>query len=259
MRAVILAAGRGSRLAPLTDDKPKTLVEYEGRAILSYVLDSLISAGIDEIGIVAGYKSEVLEQYLKENYANKANIKIFMNHQHERTNMVYSLMCARDFLLGDVIISYSDIIYSGEIVHSLMEAKSEVNVVVDLAWRELWNRRFIDPLSDAETLKIKEGKIIEIGKKPSGYHEIEGQYIGLIKVAGEFIKELLAHYDSLDKEALYEGKDKNNLYMTSFIQSIIDTFNNVQPVYIHGGWCEIDSPKDLTIQRVHARKESIHE
>ena len=102
-----------------------------------------------------------------------------------------------------------------------------------------------NPLEDAETLKIKDDKIIELGKKPQNYSEIEGQYIGLIKISKNIVNKVIDYYDSLDKNKLYDAKDFDNMYMTSFIQMAIDNLVDVKPVYINGGWVEIDSVEDL--------------
>ncbi|WP_332445284.1 phosphocholine cytidylyltransferase family protein [Wolinella succinogenes] len=247
MKALILAAGRGSRLAPLTDHVPKCLVQYQGEPILKYELDSLLQCGIDEIGIVGGYRFEVLKHYIEKNYSKKANFSFFFNELHSSTNMVHTFFCARDFLDEELILSYSDILYSPPIVRALQKSEGEVNVVIDKAWQKLWEQRFENPLEDAETLKIREGRIKEIGKKPQTLEEIEGQYMGLLKFSKEFLPRLICYYEGLDRERLYDGKDYSNMYMTSLLQGLIETFDNVLPVLIEGGWGEIDAPSDLEI------------
>lgn len=248
MKALILAAGRGSRLAPLTDNKPKCLVEYQGKAILSYEIEALLEAGIDEVGIVGGYLAPELFSFVERHYKNRAKFSFFINERHDSTNMVATLFSAREFLSGDLILSYSDIIYSARIVKKLMEFEGEVGVIIDKEWRTLWERRFSDPLSDAETLKIREGKIREIGKKPRDFSEIEGQYIGLMKFSSAFLPRLIEHYEHLDPRALYEGKALKEMYMTTLLQSVIERFDNVKPVMIQGGWGEIDSVSDLSVE-----------
>jgi len=102
-----------------------------------------------------------------------------------------------------------------------------------------------NPLDDAETLKLQNGNIIEIGKKACTYNDIEGQYIGLIKISKKILNKVIKYYDMLDRGASYDGKDFDNMYMTSFIQMIIDNLLNVKPTFINGGWIEIDSLDDL--------------
>ena len=188
MKMIILAAGQGSRLRPLTNDVPKCMVKYQGKPIIDYILETAKKSNINNIAIVNGYKKEVLEEYLK----NK-NILFFTNKKFDKTNMVYTLFCAKEFMDDDLIISYADIIYKKEILEKLMSSEGNFCVVIDRKWRELWGQRMENPLKDAETIKIKNRKIVEIGKKPNSYNDIEGQYIGLIKISKEtlnIIKEL---------------------------------------------------------------------
>lgn len=250
MKALILAAGFGSRLMPLTKDNPKCMVEYRNKKIIDYEVSALREAGINEIAVVGGYLFEVLKSYVESQF----NIKnIYQNKNYDKTNMVQTLFCARDFLEScikekqDLVISYADIVYCVEIVRVLMESLEPLSIIVDKDWRKLWERRFSNPLLDAETLKLCGGKVKELGKKPQSYEEIEGQYIGLFKFSHDFLPQVLEFYDKLDRGVLYDGKDFANMYMTSFLQGLIDTFDNAKAVEIRGGWCEIDFKSDLEI------------
>ena len=103
-----------------------------------------------------------------------------------------------------------------------------------------------DPLSDAETLRLDaRGNIVELGKKPRSIQEVQGQYMGMIKVKKEFCSILLAVYDSLDPDADYDGKNLPNMYMTSLLQQVIDAGNPLEAVPVHGGCIEVDTTEDL--------------
>ena len=250
MKALILAAGFGSRLMPLTEDKPKCMVEYKGKKLIDYELNALKEAEIYDIAVVGGYKFDVLKQYLSKNYPL---IRLYENKNYATTNMVQTFFCAREFLQNcidekkDLIISYADIIYSSKIVSRLKQTKNELDIVVDKAWLELWKRRFEDVLADAESLILQNGKIKELGKKPKSLNEIEGQYLGLFKVSYKFLEKIIQSYEGLDREAVYDGKDFDNMYMTSFLQILIDKFDNAFALEIEGGWCEFDFKKDLEL------------
>ena len=97
-------------------------------------------------------------------------------------------------------------------------------------------------------IKIKENRVIELGKKPKDYSEIEGQYIGLFKFSYDFLPKVLEFYDELNRDLLYDGKDFANMYMTSFLQALIDKYQNAVAIEIFGGWCEIDFNRDLEIE-----------
>lgn len=242
MKMIILAAGQGTRLRPLTNDKPKCMVEYKNKPIINYILDCAKECNIENIAIVNGYKKEVLEKHLIAE-----GIEYFTNKEFASTNMLYTLFCAKDYMDDDLIISYADIIYKKEVLEKLINSKDDFSVVIDKKWKELWLQRMENPLEDAETLKIEDNKIVELGKKPKNYDEIEGQYIGLIKISKKVLDKIKLFYENLDRLKTYDGKDFNNMYMTSFIQLVIDNLLDVNPVYIEGGWLEVDCVSDLEI------------
>ncbi|RDU67012.1 sugar nucleotidyltransferase [Helicobacter didelphidarum] len=252
MRALILAAGFGSRLMPLTKDMPKCMVVYQGRKIIDYILIALEENDIKEISIVGGYKIDVLKEYLK----GKTNLTFYENKIYEKSNMLYTLFCAKEFLREcvrdkkDLLISYADIVYFKESVEKLKNCGYDLGIIVDRRWKELWERRFSNPLSDAETLKLHGNTIIELGKKPKSYNEIEGQYIGLFKISSEFLSKVIDFYENLSCDILYDGKDFQNMYMTSFLQLLIERFNNATMVEIFGNWCEIDFKSDLDVEYI---------
>ncbi len=241
MKGIILAAGLGTRLKPLTDAKPKCLVPWKGRPIIDHILDAMEKTGLRDIVVVDGAFKEVLRDHLQAR-----PLRFYTNPRFAQTNMVASLFSAEAEMNDDLIISYADIIYTPALLKRLMESSADVAVVVDKDWKRLWALRMSDPLTDAETLKLDaQDFILELGKKPKGYQEIQGQYMGLIKFSRKMMDELKSFYHTLDTQALYDGKPFDSMYMTSFLQLIIDRLSPIQAVLVHGGWLEIDSLQDL--------------
>ncbi len=237
MKAIFLAAGEGSRLRPLTETRPKCMVEYKGRPLLHWSLESVRANGVEDIVIIKGYLPDKI---------NVEGARCYVNADYASTNMVHTLFCAEDELAGDVLISYSDIIYTKEAIAPLLACDKDFAVLVDKNWRSLWERRMENPLEDAETLKLNpNGDIIEIGKKAESYDDIEGQYMGLIKISGSAISQVREFYHSLDSDGDYDGKNFRNMYMTSFIQRIADDLMPVRAVYSDGAWLEVDTLDDL--------------
>ena len=239
MRVIILAAGQGTRLRPLTDDKPKCMVELDNKPLIKYQLDLFEKFNTKDINVVTGYLEEKIDF---------DGVRKFYNPKFDSTNMVSTLFCASELFDGedDILISYGDIVYNDNVFNTIQETNEQINVVVDKNWREYWEARMDDPLRDVETLKIDEnGSIKELGKKPNSYEDIEGQYIGLIKIRRDVVKQVKDYYENLDKRALYDGKDYENMYMTSFLQMIADNIMPLTPVYINSGWIEVDEPTDL--------------
>jgi choline kinase len=103
-----------------------------------------------------------------------------------------------------------------------------------------------DPLSDAETLKLADGDhIVELGKKPLSLDDIQGQFMGLIKVRGDSVQAFRDAWHRLDRNGVYDGKDFDNMYTTSFIQNLIDTGHDVRAAFTDNGWIEVDTVEDL--------------
>lgn len=250
MKAIILAAGRGTRLAPITDTIPKCMVEYNGKSLIRTIINVLNNSGINDISIVGGYKFDVLKAHLEGK-----GIRYYENTEYAKTNMVHSLFCAKPEMTDDVIISYSDIVYTERVVRELMNESSPISVVTDRKWIDLWKLRMDNPLDDAESLKLDgQNNVIELGKKTTNYSDISGQYIGLIKIRKGAWRKVIDFYSSLDPKSLYDGKDLNNMFMTSFLQNIIDQVMPVKAVMIDGGWLEIDSLSDLNAYVQHNLK-----
>ena len=255
-KALILAAGFGSRLMPLTVNVPKTMVEYKGKKLIEYEIEALQNAGINaqNIAVVGGYKAEILREFLQNRFCVN---RFFTNPNYASTNMLHSLFCAREFLdeckaqKQDIIISYADIVYFSPCVKLLLDSHAKLAICVDKQWRRLWEARFDDILSDAETLKMRESNgeffITERGKNPKSLDGIEAQYMGLFKISHDFLDSVFDFYDALDKNAIFDGQPYNNIYMTSFLQGLIDKYHNAKAVLINGGWCEIDFKSDLEI------------
>lgn len=235
MKAIILAAGRGSRLQALTDQKPKCLVKLDGRPLLEHQLEALRNAGISEIGIVTGYRREFL--------CNRG-LPEFHNPRWDQTNMVSSLSYARDWLLeSPVIVSYSDIFYEPSAIISLMSSDAPLAITFDPDWLSLWSKRFEDPLEDAETFRLNaEGKLTEIGQKPKSASEVQGQYMGLLRFTPEAWRETSLIRDQLSPQ------EQDRMDMTGTLQRIIKAGRvAITAIPYTGIWGEVDTAADLAI------------
>ena len=253
MKVIILAAGWGSRLRPLTDDRPKCMVEVKGKSIIERQLDTMRACGIKEedITIVAGYRNDVLKSRFQD-----TAIHFIVNEEFETTNMVCSLMCARSLMEKeeDIIISYGDIIYGEPVFRKILEAKDDMSVIVDDGWQEYWSKRCENPLDDAETLMFDQDHYLtEIGQKTTELAKVQSQYIGLMRFKGDGLKVLLdlsaeAKRRSENGEILWRtGRTYAKMYMTDLLQGLIDEGSKLRAVHIQRGWYEIDDCDDLKV------------
>lgn len=247
-QAVILAAGEGTRLRPHTLSRPKCLVPVGGKPLLHYQIDVLKSAGIEEIVVVGGYRAEQLA-YL--------DITLRVNEDYKETNMVHSLFCADDLMQGDTLVSYGDIVFSRDVLDALLASDQDVSVVVDRSWEPYWRERFGDPLLDAETLRVHEGCIQEIGNPPQSLAEIEGQYIGLMRFSGVGIDRIRKYYAEASKRGRLGPRPVSKAYMTDLLQYAIDSGEPVYAVEVESDWVEIDTADDLLSRETQRRIERI--
>lgn len=235
---IILAAGRGSRLGSLATDRPKIMVELEGRTLLSHQIATLRASGISEIHIVLGHGADFVRQH-----PDAQGLTCWENPDHRTTNMVASLLCANGPLRADtdLLVAYGDLVYEHRLVAALRSSSAPISVVVDVAWRAYWQARMPDPLKDAETLRVDPaGRILELGGKPSSLEDIQGQYTGLIYITADAVPILL-------RAAKQLVAANPRAYMTELLQGLIDVGHEVRAVPVRNGWLEIDRPEDLEI------------
>jgi choline kinase len=241
LQAVIVAAGRGSRLRPHTDHAPKCLLSFAGRTLIDWQRAALAANGITDVTLVRGYMGQKFDDL---------GLSLRTNPRWAETNMVYSLFCAKDILEAGktVVVSYGDIIYEPRVVEALLTVSGDIAVAVDRNWRALWQERSNDPLSDAESLRVgDDGRIVDIGRKVASLDEIEAQYIGLMRFDRVGLEMLCDFYGSAsDGDAWLLGRTRETCYMTDLLRGMIEAGCPVMAAEIEGGWLEFDTGADLT-------------
>tara|TARA_B100001540_G_scaffold306013_1_gene317642 strand:- start:605 stop:1396 length:792 start_codon:yes stop_codon:yes gene_type:complete len=257
MKVIILAAGEGSRLRPLTLERPKCLVELFGKSILKWQLDVFDYFNLDEIVIVKGY----MEQKI-----NFSGIKYCINKNFQNTNMIETLFTAREEMNDSIIVSYGDIIFEKNVLKKLLSDDSDMSVIVDTNWEKYWNKRFENPLDDAESLMIDaQGYITSIGQKTQNLAQIQAQYIGLMKFQNNGLKNLKSFYDK-SKQTSTTGKNPLNpelnfekSYMTDLLQAMINDQLKIKAIPVHNSWLELDSYDDFKLYAQMYENKSIGE
>lgn len=240
MQTLILAAGQGTRLRPYTNDRPKCMVGLAGKPLLHRQLAAMARCGVESgITVIGGYRANGLDA---------PGCDIVINPRFDQTNMVLTLFAARDRMLDgeDLLISYGDIVYEPRVLQAVLDCDAPVCLAADREWKRLWKLRMDEPLDDAETFRMDDqGQVMELGKKPESYDQVQAQYMGLVKIRGDQVAAFKAFFDGLDREARYDGKDFDNMYMTSLVQGLIDAGWPVRACLVDNGWLEVDTAEEL--------------
>lgn len=238
---IILAAGRGTRLQPLTNELPKGMVPLHGRPLLEWQVEAARAAGARRIVVVTGYEADKIEL--------PGVIRVH-NERFAETNMIASLMTARRYFGDGFVLAYSDIVYETHVLKSVMESEAPVSCAVDHDWQRYWEARFGDPLQDAETLRLHGNHIVNIGQPPQSIDEIEGQFVGLVGFKDEGIAALEsivgAAYALAARGELLDAcpRSADQLYTTDVLQALIARDKAPVQVPIDGSWLEIDDLLD---------------
>ena len=230
MIGVILAAGMAKRLRPLTDEKPKCLLEVGGKTLLQRTVDAMISAGIKEFVVVTGYRENMIREFLTARYS-QYTINFIDNPDYEHNNNIFSLWLAMEKLHGtEVLLMDSDILCNPEAVRRV--ARKTVPALA-MQQHELGE----------EEMKIvvdAEGRITEISKTCSPKDAI-GESVGIEKMTEEYTE---AIYQELRKMILDEGLI--DIFYERAFERLIPQGNTFEVVDTTDLFSyELDTPEDL--------------
>jgi len=237
-KAIIIAAGPGKRLMPLTKDRPKCMLDINGKTLLQRQIEIFKECGIEDIIVVRGHK---------KNAINYPGLNYFYNSEFQTNNILESMFCAESEMDGEFIVTYSDIWFDKSVVEKLLKSKKDISLIVDRVWQSSYEGRYQHPIEEAEKAIIKNGKIIKIGKGLNK-NEVQGEFIGLAKFteAGtEILKSIYRIAKNLySDKPFHESSIFKKAYLTDMIQELIDRGFDVHNVDIEGNWIEIDTHED---------------
>ncbi|MFA6466931.1 MAG: phosphocholine cytidylyltransferase family protein [Patescibacteria group bacterium] len=231
MKAVIIAGGQGKRLLPLTLEKPKCLVEVHNKPILDYQLAVLKNCGIKDIAIITGYKSDMIENHVRD---MGIDVTIIENKDYATTNNAYGIWTARDYVAdsrdGFLLIN-SDLIFSTEMLKFLIEHQEADTIVIE---------KTSNPESDMVKIKMEGDNIVQMSKDIPP-EETVGEAVGPVKFSAEGGKRFMDFIGSF----IAKGELNHWFFYMLGDYSRDNHFAGIDnPDYV---WAEIDTPEDLDL------------
>ena len=232
VRAIILAAGTASRLRPLTSNTPKCLLKVGERTLLQRSMDALIKAGIREFCIVTGYLHEMIEDFVRKQYADSINVTYIYNEVYETTNNIYSLWLARPEAEGqEVLLLDSDLLYDPRIVERVLADKHDN--VLTLIRHELGEEE-MKVVIDAE------GSIVEISKTCDPAIAA-GESLGIERMGKAYTTALYKELDRMMNNEHLENKFYELAFQRLIAQGHTYSVLDVTDLFS----CELDTVEDF--------------
>ena len=231
MKAVILAAGQGTRIRSVHGEHPKCLIEVDNATILDHQLEALAMAGINDVAIVVGYeKEQIINHVMRRELSHMQRIHFIENPAFAITNNIYSLWLALEWLRRDsFVVLNADVIFDAEVLDLAVRTNAPISMIVDPMWRD-------------ETMKviIQGDRVMQMSKKISR-EQFSGTYIGITV----FSKAIQPRFFEKISKLISAGRV--NEFFNIAVQELVDEDVYVGSTSTDGlAWAEIDDPADLS-------------
>lgn len=228
-------------MGSLTRRRPKAMLRLAGRPLIDWQLAALAAAGVSAVSVVAGHAAEALQL--------PASVHRFTNNDWARSGPIASLCSAAPDTLGTLLLVYGDGVFHPRLARALRDSDADIAITVDRRWHDLWSLRFADVLADAETLRRHGGSLIEIGARACSIDAIEAQFTGLVRFSARGWQSARQRLDELPEA------QRRHLDTTALLAHLLQRGVPIAAIDVDGGWCEIDSARDLALYRVLARRQ----
>jgi len=242
-RGIVLAATRGSALGPLTEDKPKCMVEIQGQPLLRRLTRSLRQSGVRDVAVVRGYAKDAVDL---------PNLTYIDNDAFETTGEAASLATAIDRLTGDTVIAYGDILFRRYILDALVETEGDIVLAVDGMWRERTDRsensgrdlvRCSRPFSPSF---IEDDPILFEGivADANDADDCTGEWIGIARLSKKGAELVRKELEAMKSDGTLETADLATLFAR-----LADAGNAPHVHYVAGHWLDVNDAFDLARAR----------
>ena len=235
---IILAASQGVEFENLTADRPKTMIELDGKPILERIQEVFNHCKIKDVTAVLGFRHDIV---------SIENLKKVIHNDWAKTGNAFSLYQTVDQLKGPVIISYGDIVFEDKVLQNLMDTPEDIVISADYSWsNSSTERNFICHVISKEPPSEMFGSVTFSQLQRIGYDippgQSNGEWIGLIKLSTQgsvvFKKYLMQLF-----------KNENSLYvqytLVDFIRHLMDHDEKIFVKFFPGHWLDVDNKNDL--------------
>ena len=242
-RAILLAASRGAQLGPLTERRPKCMIDVRGEPLLQRLVRTLNRSGLHDVTVVRGYCKEAIDL---------AGIEAVDNDSYEDTGEAASLACAYNRLHGPCLVSYGDILFRRHVLDGLLAAEGDIVTVVDARRRAEssrapdravdWvrcSRPFTGGYLDDERVTLE-----AMWSDSAGAEDAHGEFIGLARLSTEGATLVRGALDAMGRDGSLEGADLPELFTR-----LIDRGAAIDVHYVTGHWLDLDDAFDLASLR----------
>ncbi|MGB0632644.1 MAG: phosphoenolpyruvate mutase [Alphaproteobacteria bacterium] len=242
-RGIVLAATRGSALGPLTEDKPKCMIEIQGQPLLRRLTRSLRQSGVRDVAVVRGYAKDAVDL---------PNLTYIDNDAFETTGEAASLATAIDRLTGDTVIAYGDILFRRYILDALVETEGDIVLAVDGMWRERTDRsessgrdlvrctRPFTPSFIEDDPVLFEGVIADAADAD----DCTGEWIGIARLSARGAGLVRAELEAMKADGSLDKADLATLFAR-----LADGGNAPHVHYVAGHWLDVNDAFDLARAR----------
>ena len=244
MNVILLGAGRGARLMPLTATEPKCFANVAGRRVLDWMLDAFRENGLDQFVFVGGYLKDVVRSAYPA-------LTVVHNSDWPDTNMLFSLLAAREHLEGGFYSTYTDTLFLGDAVELLKSSPYDITLVMDTLWRQRYRFRSQHPEADGEKM-IANGDLVSHISRNIVSEDASGEFTGVLKMTATGAAQFLEFFDGLHASlgtdgVIADGRPFRMAYLIHQFDRMIQSGINVHCVAVPGQYHEIDTFEDYEL------------
>ena len=244
MNVILIGAGRGSRLMPLTAAEPKCFTRIGGKRILDWTTEAFSHNGLGDFIFVGGYLIDVVQGGYPE-------FLMVENGGWQQNNILFSLLHAREHMTDGFYSSYTDTLFRPQAVKALKDSPHDITVVMDTKWRQRYQYRSLHPEQDAEKM-VANGDLVTRISRTIPSEEASGEFTGVLRMTAKGAAQFLESYDRLFGKLATDGlfaeeKPFRLAYLIHQLDHMIQSGVPVHCVPVPGEYYEIDTLEDYQL------------